>query len=80
MGIPIQNTHVYSLNFAEDQVLIAQDHDDMEFMTRKLKEECEKLELTKNLEKTKYICIGEGKKSLNLTAGNKLNQAEDLTI
>jgi len=52
----------------------------MEFMTRKLKEECEKLELTKNLEKTKYICIGEGKKSLNLTAGNKLNQAEDLTI
>jgi len=28
MGIPIQNTHVYSLNFADDQVLISQDHDD----------------------------------------------------
>ena len=42
MGIPIQNTHVYSLNFADDQVLIAQDHDDMEFMARKLKEEYEK--------------------------------------
>jgi uncharacterized protein YecE (DUF72 family) len=27
-----QNIHVYSLNFADDQVLIAQDHDDMEFM------------------------------------------------
>jgi hypothetical protein len=25
MGIPTQNTHVYSLNFADDQVLIAQD-------------------------------------------------------
>ena len=35
------NTHVYSLNFADDQVLIAQDHDDMEFMARKLKEEYE---------------------------------------
>ena len=42
MGIPVQNTHVYSLNFADDQVLIAQDHDDMEFMARKLKEEYEK--------------------------------------
>ena len=39
MGIPIQNTHVYSLNFAVNKVLIAQDHDDMEFMARKLKEE-----------------------------------------
>jgi len=48
MGIPIQNTHVYSLNFADDQVLIAQDHDDMEFMARKLKEECEKWGLTMN--------------------------------
>ena len=38
LGIPIQDTHVYSHNFADDQVLIAQDHDDMEFMARKLKE------------------------------------------
>ena len=37
MGIPIQNTHVYSLNFADDQVLIAQAHDDIEYMARKLK-------------------------------------------
>jgi len=42
MGIPVQNTHLYLLNFADDQVLIAQDHDDMEFMARKLKEEYEK--------------------------------------
>jgi hypothetical protein len=63
MGIPIQNTRVYSLNFADDQVLIAQDHDDMEFMARNPKEEYEKWGLTLNLEKTKYICIGEEKKS-----------------
>ena len=43
MAIPIQNTYVYSLNFADDQVLLlAQDHDDMEYMARKLEEECEK--------------------------------------
>jgi hypothetical protein len=55
MGIPIQNTHVYSLDFADDQVLIAQDHGDMEFMARKLKEEYEKWGFTMNLEETKYI-------------------------
>ena len=53
--------HTCILNFADDQVLIAQDHDDMEFMTRKLKGEYEKWGLTMNLEKTKYICIGGGK-------------------
>ena len=57
MGIPIQNTYVYSLSFADDQVLLAQDHDDMEYMARKLKEECEKWGLVINLEKTKYAEI-----------------------
>jgi len=35
----------------------------MEFMARKLKEEYEKWRLTMNLEKTKYVCIGEEKES-----------------
>jgi len=70
MGIPIQNTHVYSLNFADDQVLIAQDHD-MEFMARKLKEEYEKWGLTMNLKKPKYICIGEEKESLKFDRGGR---------
>jgi hypothetical protein len=48
MCIPIQNKHVYSLNFADEQVLIAQDYNDMGFMARKLKEEYEKLGLTMN--------------------------------
>jgi len=41
MVITIQNTYVHSLTFADDQVLLAQDHDDMEYMARKLKEEYE---------------------------------------
>ena len=51
MDTPIQNTYVYSLNFADDQVLLAQDHDDMEYMARKLKEKYEKWGLAVNLEK-----------------------------
>ena len=30
--------YIYSLNFADDQILLTQDHDDMEYMARKLKE------------------------------------------
>jgi len=61
IGITIQNTFVYSLNFADDQVLLAQDHDNMEYMARKLKEKYEKWGLAINLEKPKYVCMGEGK-------------------
>jgi hypothetical protein len=43
MVIPIQNTYVYSVSFADDQVLLAQDHDDMEYMAKKLKEEYKKM-------------------------------------
>jgi len=64
IGIPIQNTHIYSLNFSDDQVLFAQDHDYTEYMTRKLKEEYEKWGLIINLGKTKYICMGERKEIL----------------
>ena len=72
MGIPIQNTYVYSLNFADDQVLLAQDHDDMEYMARKLKEGYEKRGLTMNLEKTKYVCLGEGKEILKSEGGEEI--------
>ena len=51
MAIPIQNAFAYSLSFADDQVLLAQDHDYVEYMARKLKEEYEEWGLTINLEK-----------------------------
>jgi len=66
MGIPIQNAHVYSLNFADDQVLIAQDHDDMEFMARKLKEEYEKWGLTMNLEKNQIYMYRRRKRKFKI--------------
>jgi hypothetical protein len=72
MGVPIQNTFVHSLNFADDQVLLAQDHDGMEYMARKLKEEYEKWGLTINLEKTKYVYVGEGKEILKIDGGEEI--------
>jgi hypothetical protein len=41
----------------------------MEYMARKLKEEYEKWGLTINLEKPKYVCIGEGKETLKFDGG-----------
>ena len=61
--------YIYSLSFADCQVVLAQDHDDMEYMARKLKEGYVEWGLTINLEKTKYICIGERKGSLKLEGG-----------
>jgi hypothetical protein len=78
MGIPIQNTYIYSLNFAYDQVLLAQDHDDMEYMARKLKEEYEKLGLNINLEKTNYVCIGEGKETLKFDGGEEIHDVQNV--
>ena len=72
--------YVYSLSFVDDQVVLAQDHDDMEYMARKLKEEYEEWGLTIYLEKTKYICIGEGKESLKLEGGEELNRVQNVLI
>ena len=74
MGIPIQNTYVYLPNFADNQVLLAQDHDDMECMARKLKEEYEKLGLAISLEKKTimYAYMEEGKEILKFDGGEEI--------
>lgn len=59
MGFPIDNKILHSLLFADDQIVFAQDEDDMIYMLRKLKEEYEKWGLNINLEKTEYMCVGE---------------------
>jgi hypothetical protein len=78
MGIPIQDTYLYSFNFADDQVLLAQDHEDREYMGRKLKEEYEKWGLVINLEKTKYVCMGE-RKILKSDSGEEIKPCTDCT-
>jgi hypothetical protein len=58
MGIPLENTTLYTLQFSDDQVVLAGDKEDLEYMARKLKESYEKWGLIMNLNKTKYLCIG----------------------
>lgn len=58
MGIPLNDYVLYTLCFADDQIVLAQDYDDLEYMTRKLIEEYDKWGLEVNLQKTEYMCIG----------------------
>lgn len=48
MIVPIRNGHLYTLRFADDHVIVAQDEEDLSFMLRKLKE-YERNELEINL-------------------------------
>ena len=41
MGLEIQDMTIYSMVFADDQLQIAQDYEDLEYMTRKLTDEYE---------------------------------------
>ena len=51
MGISLENTTLYTLQFADDQVVLVGDKEDLEYMTRKLKETYEKWGLDMNLNK-----------------------------
>ena len=69
MGLEIQDTTIYSMLFADDQLLIAQDYEDLEYMTRKLIYEYELWGLKLNVKKTKYMTIGNTSRDLILEAG-----------
>ncbi|XP_072375789.1 uncharacterized protein [Diabrotica undecimpunctata] len=58
MGLSIEDETVYTLHYADDQVVIDQDKEDLEYMARKLMEEYKKWGLEVNLQKTQYLCIG----------------------
>lgn len=49
MGIPIRDTCIYTLSFADDQVVTVQDEKDLAYTLRKLEQEYSKNELEINL-------------------------------
>ena len=55
--------------FADDQLLIAQDYEDLEYVTRKLIDEYELWGLKLNVKKTKYMVIGNTSRYLQLEDG-----------
>ncbi|XP_030768112.1 uncharacterized protein LOC115891711 [Sitophilus oryzae] len=58
-GLPVGKDTLYTLLFADDQVLIAVDRDDSSYMFRKLHEEYSKWGLTINSKKTEYMVVGD---------------------
>ena len=52
--------------FADDQLLIAQDYEDLEYMTRKLIDEYELWGLKLNVKKTKYMAIVDTSRDLQI--------------
>lgn len=59
MGIEMDDVCLTSLLFADDQVVLASDEGDIDYMFRKLIEEYEKWGLKVNMDKTEYLKIGE---------------------
>ena len=57
MGILIVDDTLFTLSFADDQVVIAQDSFDLEFMTKRLYQEYNKWGLQVSLKKTEYLAV-----------------------
>ena len=57
MRIFVNNNTLFSLSFVDDQVLLAQDSYDLEFMMKKLHQEYKKWGLEMSLAKRKYLVI-----------------------
>ena len=70
MGYNVDNTTIYTLQFAGDQVVMAQSKEDLEYMCRKLQEEYSKWALTMNIAKTKHMSLGTDRNHLELDNGD----------
>ena len=77
MGIPLENTTLYTLQFADDQVVSAGDKEDLEYMTHTLKETYEKWGLDMNLNKTKFLCTGETHSNLKLDEDSEIEFCQE---
>lgn len=57
MGIPVGDHNMFTLSFADDQVIFAQDSFDIEYMMRKLHTEYQQWGLSVSLKKTEYLVV-----------------------
>ena len=64
------NTTIHTVQFADDQVVMAQSKEDLEYMCRKLREEYSKWGLTVNIAKTKHVSLGTDTNHLELDNGD----------
>ena len=57
---------IYGLQFADDQVVMAQIKEDLKYICRKFQEEYSKCSLTMNIAEAKYMSLGTDKDHLEL--------------
>lgn len=76
MGIPVNEKHIHSLLFADDQVIMAGDEYDIEYMMRKLADTYEANGLKINYKKTKYLVIGGQARDLHIQ-GQVITKCEE---
>lgn len=80
MGIPVGEHILYSLSFADDQVVIAQDSYDLEFMLNRLHEEYERWGLKISFKKTEFlVCVVNSETNFELLLNDEvqLSQVEE---
>lgn len=70
MGIKIEEDFIYTLLFADDQLILAEDKEDVIYMIRKLIEEYVKWGLELNMDKTQYIAISTTKTDIQAEFGS----------
>lgn len=71
MGVPVGDKVIFTLLFADDQVVLSTDQDDLNYMLRKLKEEYEKWGLAINMHKTEYLIVGDENDRSDMQIGNE---------
>jgi hypothetical protein len=57
MGIPINDTYLFSLKYADDRIVLVQDAFDLEYMMRKLKQSCSQRGLCVDSNKTEHVAV-----------------------
>lgn len=76
MGLLIGDDYIHSLLFADDQVIMAGDEDDIEYMMRKLVDTYEANGLKINYKKTKYLTTKDRGNDLQIY-GNTIVKSDD---
>nr|XP_018898501.1 PREDICTED: uncharacterized protein LOC109031450 [Bemisia tabaci] len=78
MGVPLEDGGtLYTLCFADDQVVVAQDEEDADYMTRKLVEENRIWGLDVSVSKTEKLVIGGDSQGIELEDGRYINGCEE---
>ena len=77
MGVPLGDLEtLFTLCFADDQVVVAQDQDDAEYMMRKLVEEYRKWGLEVSISKSEKMTFGGDQQSIELEDGQQIKGCE----